>query len=452
LRRSKTLQRRAIFLACVFVAVFGYSVSAVRTWGAWSVVVGDQVVATVDNRPQFEQQLRATMEQLEQQLGRPVRLGSITYRRAGNGAKVVSAADLAADLVGRLPLLTTGTYIVVEGKPVAACDDQATAEQAVALVMEQYKAQLAKRSGVEILNCGFLESVTYQTGEVPIAMLKAPAEAAAILERGTDKVVEHKVQKGESLWAIAKKASLAIEDLRKANPQLKGDLIRAGDTLSLVVPDPYLNLVSREELTYRQAIPFHTQVRTDADRWPWERVIVQVGRSGQKELTVEISRVNGAEVSRKLLSEALLSEPVTQVVVQGTKIVPDRGSGRLVWPVASGNITSPFGMRKRVLHTGIDIAGPVGTHVYAADNGTVTVSQSGLGGYGQVIFIDHGGGSMVTVYAHLSRRLVRVGDVVEKGQIIGHVGSTGRSTGPHLHFEVRINGDPVNPLQFYPRT
>jgi len=452
LRRSKTLQRRTIFLALVFVLVFGYSVSSMRKAGAWSVVIGEQVVATVDNRPQFEQQMQALLQDLEAELGRPVQLGGqITFRRAVAGVTAVAATDLAEELREKLPLVTTATSIVVEGQPVAACDTRAEAEHAVALVMERHQAQLVKRSGVEVLNCEFREEISFEECEVPLSEIREPSEAALILERGSDKVVEHKVQKGESLWAIASKTSISVTDLRLANPQIKGDLIRVGDTLNLVVPDPYLTLVSKEVYTYRQAIGFTTQLQTDSSRWPWERVITQAGRNGQKEIVVEISRVNGEEVSRKLLSETLLSNPVTQIVVQGTKVVPDRGTGRLVWPVV-GKITSPFGMRNRVLHTGIDIAAPTGTPVLAADNGMVSISQSSLGGYGQVIFIDHGGGSLITVYAHLSKRLVSVGTVVEKGQVIGHVGSTGRSTGPHLHFETRVNGTPVNPLQFYPST
>lgn len=432
--------------------VAGYALFAYHQVGAWAVLVGGELLATVDSRYEFERHLEATIQQLQQELGRPVRLGQITFRRVGPGAETVPAADLVAEMRQQLPLLTTGTHIVVDGQPVVATSDEAAARQAVALVLERHQAQLTKRSGVQILSLGFQETVTYQDGEVPVAMLRTPAEAATVLERGTDRVVEHRVQRGESLWTIARKAALSVTELRRANPQVRGDLVRAGDRLNLVVPDPFLTVASREQHVYRQAIPFATQVRTDAERWPWERVVLEAGRSGQKELTVEISRVDGQEVSRRLLSEVLLSEPVTRIVVQGTRMVPDRGSGTLVWPVASGNITSPFGRRGRGMHTGIDIAGPIGTHVFAADSGTVTVSQSGLGGFGQVIFIDHGGGAKVTVYAHLSRRLVSVGDVVEKGQLIGHVGNTGRSTGPHLHFEVRIDGRPVNPLQFYPRS
>jgi len=121
-------------------------------------------------------------------------------------------------------------------------------------------------------------------------------------------------------------------------------------------------------------------------------------------------------------------------------------------PVA-GNITSGFGYRRspfdasREFHAGIDIAAPSGTAVHATAAGTVRMA-SWNGGYGNVIFLDHGFG-FVTVYAHLSRISVRVGQTVDKGQVIGLVGSTGRSTGPHLHYEVRVGGATVNPMRFF---
>lgn len=125
------------------------------------------------------------------------------------------------------------------------------------------------------------------------------------------------------------------------------------------------------------------------------------------------------------------------------------GTGQLLWP-ASGPVTSPFGMRfhpvHRVnrFHSGIDIAAPHGAPIIAADSGVV-VTATWNSGYGNYIVIDHGNG-MQTLYAHNSRNLVSPGQAVSRGQLIGRIGSTGVSTGPHLHFEVIINGTRVNPM------
>lgn len=131
-----------------------------------------------------------------------------------------------------------------------------------------------------------------------------------------------------------------------------------------------------------------------------------------------------------------------------------KGTGQFVWPSeASTRVTSNFGRREKPnakatsLHRGIDIGAPNGTNVLAADSGTVIVAGSGRS-YGNYVVIDHGNG-YTTLYAHNSRLCVSVGQSVSRGQVIAKVGSTGNSTGPHIHFEVSKNGSIVNPMSFY---
>lgn len=129
------------------------------------------------------------------------------------------------------------------------------------------------------------------------------------------------------------------------------------------------------------------------------------------------------------------------------------GTGQLSWPV-NGEITSPFGWRvhpiwgTQIFHAGLDIGADYGDPVHAADSGTV-VYAGWMGGYGNAVMIDHGGG-MVTLYGHNSSITVGEGEQVSKGQTIALAGSTGNSTGPHCHFEVRIHGEVVSPLQYLP--
>jgi murein DD-endopeptidase MepM/ murein hydrolase activator NlpD len=137
----------------------------------------------------------------------------------------------------------------------------------------------------------------------------------------------------------------------------------------------------------------------------------------------------------------------------GEQVPPEPGApGQLMWP-ASGPITSPFGMRINpvthafILHAGIDIGVPVGTTVAAAAEGKVIIAGWDDGGCGNYIILDHGG-RLSTQYCHLSHIFVGVGQVVQRGQAIAASGNTGNSTGPHLHFGVRINGRPVDPMSY----
>jgi murein DD-endopeptidase MepM/ murein hydrolase activator NlpD len=126
-------------------------------------------------------------------------------------------------------------------------------------------------------------------------------------------------------------------------------------------------------------------------------------------------------------------------------------------PVRTAEFTSGFGVRSdpfrghAAMHAGIDLSGPVGTPIYATADGTVTTAGWNSGGYGRLVKVDHGRG-IETRYGHLSAILVRPGDRITRGQLIGRMGSTGRSTGSHLHYEVRIDGRAVNPIPFMKST
>lgn len=162
---------------------------------------------------------------------------------------------------------------------------------------------------------------------------------------------------------------------------------------------------------------------------------------------------------KKAFDEAEAAQAAARAEIKrltsGTKASSKYVGGDFTWPVPGKyTITSPYGYRKdpitrvRSKHTGVDIAAGTGTPIVAANSGTVIVSGWSSRGYGNYIVIDHGGGRS-TLYAHQSRLAVSKGTYVTKGQTIGYVGSTGYSTGPHLHFEVLINGDDVNPMNYF---
>lgn len=172
----------------------------------------------------------------------------------------------------------------------------------------------------------------------------------------------------------------------------------------------------------------------------------------EKVLQSAVSERDSAERAyQELLETSRQIEAMIRRIQSGGK--PSISSGAMMWPI-SGPITSEYGWRTHPIfgtaryHSGLDIGADYGEHVAAADNGVV-IYADWMGGYGKAVIIDHGGG-ISTLYGHNSELLVREGQTVVKGQTIAYAGSTGYSTGPHVHFEVRKNGEPVNPMEYLP--
>jgi murein DD-endopeptidase MepM/ murein hydrolase activator NlpD len=183
-----------------------------------------------------------------------------------------------------------------------------------------------------------------------------------------------------------------------------------------------------------------------------KRAAVQAVENQKNQLLAETKK-NIAHLRAMALAEEQESARIADLLRRGGSHGSGRYAGTLRWPCPGHtNVTSPFGYRMhpilhvRKLHTGIDISAPSGARITAAGSGRVIFAGSN-GGYGNFTMIDHGNG-LVTCYAHQSRIVVSQGQHVSAGATIGYVGSTGLSTGPHLHFEVRVNGNPVDPTHY----
>lgn len=232
----------------------------------------------------------------------------------------------------------------------------------------------------------------------------------------------HKVQAGESLWSIARQYNMDVYTLARINGIQ--DISKISQGMELRLTDLQANTVASA-----------TVHKVQAGETLWS-----------------IARKYNVEY-KKLVDFNGITDPNRISVGMEVKI-PGTGSNftaslgqyvRFVWP-AKGRITSPFGARWGKMHEGIDIGLSIGSSVVAAASGKVVTSGI-MNGYGLVVFIEHADGYR-TVYGHNSKLLVSVGDEVQQGQLIALSGNTGRSTGPHLHFEVQKNGQPVDPMKF----
>nr|WP_246569968.1 M23 family metallopeptidase [Lentibacillus saliphilus] len=291
------------------------------------------------------------------------------------------------------------------------------------------------------------KDVSYESKNVHPKELLTLKQGLKKLNKGTLEDQVHTVQEGDVLGSIAGQYDLTTKGLLELNEDLNEDsVLQIGQELNVTAYAPLMTVIVNEEELVEKDIAHETEYVQSDELFKGETEVKQNGKDGKKEIHYDIEKQNGQVVNKTIVKETVIEESVKEIIVEGTKVIPSRGSGELSWPTVGGYISSYMGMRWGRMHKGIDIARPSNRTIKAADNGVVT-SAGYQGGFGNKIVIDHNNG-MKTIYAHMSSLKVRVGQVVQKGQSIGVMGSTGQSTGVHLHFEVYKNGVLQNPMKY----
>lgn len=412
---------------------------------AFAVEIDGKEIGIVKNKEEFNSIVDNFTCDLKNRTGSDVQLtGKIEFKKLkGFNHNMTPKDDLEKELNSIINYKVKAAILIISGQKAVCVKNEEAAQN----VIEKVKTSFIRNDGkTKLEEAQIEEEIKIQEDYLAPEEITDEEKAVASIIRGTDEIKVHKVNKGESLWTIARNNKMTVDELKKANPQVKNELIKDGQELNLIVPKPYVNVVTKEIVTYNQSIPYSTKIERDSSLWSWESKVIKNGTCGVKEIKAKITCKNGVEIERQILEEKVTKEPDYRIVSRGTRTAPSRGTGRFIWPT-SGKITSLFGKRGREYHTGVDIGAPKGTPVKAADSGIVTFAGSS-GNYGKLVKIDHGNGYS-TYYAHNSKILVSKNEKVEKGQTISLVGSTGRSSGSHLHFEIRKNGSAINPMSFF---
>ena len=301
-----------------------------------------------------------------------------------------------------------------------------------------------------VLNMNFIEDVEICQGYLPGSQVTDLNTAIENVTKEQETPGEYEIKSGDSLSGISMAVNIPMETLVALNPEKLDNVnstIHVGDILTITIPEPELS-VERIEREYVEEVYDAEVIYVDNDEWyTTQTKILQQPSSGYRKAILDIHYTNDKEISKEVIKEQILLEAVPKIVERGTKIPPT-----YIKPLSGGRISSYFGGRASpggigsTNHKGIDWATPIGTPIYASSGGTVATS-GWVAGYGYAVFINHPDGRQ-TRYAHLSKTLVPVGAYVNQGDLIAYSGNTGNSTGPHLHFEIRINGTAVNPLDY----
>lgn len=275
-------------------------------------------------------------------------------------------------------------------------------------------------------------------------------EAIEMVTKTQEKQKIYEVVSGDTLGVVAKKNDMTIADIIAMNSQTipnENAMIRIGDEIVVSSPEPELSVV-RTERTYYEETYDADVIYVDNDEWYTTHTeIIQQPTTGFRKVIANLTYRNAELTNTDIIYENVVVEAVAKIVERGTKTPPT-----YLKPISGGRLSSGFGRRKAptkgasTYHKGIDWATPVGTAVVASSGGTVT--RAGWGsGYGYCVYIQHPDGK-TTRYGHLSKILVKSGQHVAQGEKIALSGNTGVSSGPHLHFEILVNGAQVNPLNY----
>lgn len=286
---------------------------------------------------------------------------------------------------------------------------------------------------------------TYMMEEALTPVSEAIAQITSIEEKNAI----YEVQEGDTLSQIAERVNIDMDKIISLNDAIENELsvIRVGQEITITQPEPPLSVERQEQVYYEEDYDADI-IYVDNDEWyTTQEQTLQEPSAGHRKVAVLVSYRNDKELSREILKEEVVMAAVPKIVEKGTKIPPS-----FIKPLSGGRLSSTFGRRKAptkgasTYHKGVDWAVARGTAIYASSGGVVTKAGWGSG-YGYVVYIKHPGGAE-TRYAHLNKVLVSAGQSVKQGQKIALSGNTGRSTGPHLHFELYMNGSAVNPLKY----
>lgn len=350
----------------------------------------------------------------------------------------------------------TGVEIIANGKVIGVVSNQEIADRLMDKIKEEYMPSKgssvmaasidSSNKEVQLNSIEIKEEVTFQEAKVIPEEILTEEDMFTLLKKGTLEEKIYTVQEGDTISEIAMKFGLTTNQVYKMNAWLNGELIHIGDEIIVTALTPPITVKTTETTKQLERIPYTVQYKADNSMYVNESKVLVKGVEGEKLVEYTFVKENGVIVEKAILGEELQKDPITKVILKGTKMVPSRGSGTFNWPTYGGIITSDYGSRWGSFHTGIDISGVSDRTVKAADNGTVSFAGWN-GGYGNCVIIDHGNG-IQTLYGHLSTISVSKGSSIAKGQKIGIMGNTGNSYGVHLHFEVIVNGTKKNPINY----
>lgn len=380
--------------------------------------------------------------------------------------KLIAFAVMALVLIA-VSVFSSGvklTYnVILDGEILANVSSKAVYSEALDIALDQVSGDVSELTVAQLKSVVSINEETDSAKEVSELILKNSSSIYYGYEVVVGKEIVGYVN-DISIFEDARDKKLASYNVKDAECEsnftvnvaatpayFTAENLSRADDIETALSNLDVMTIATTDKTY--TVKYETSVKKDSSKYAGYQSVLKKGSNGTSRTTKQTTYLNGVAVSEPIVKNEVIKDPVNEIIVVGTKNVyvtsapQNASSSGFKWPLSTvGVLTSTYGEVRNngtKIHGALDIAVPQGTSVIAVKGGTV-VEAAYESGYGNYVVIDHGNG-LKTLYAHNKRIVVSKGQKVTAGQLIALSGNTGRSTGPHLHFEVILNGNKVNP-------
>ena len=431
---------RRVVTATPLIVLSSMMVTSYLANPVMAVTIDGEFIGNIESSVEFEQQISNVEKMASEILGKPYNLDiDKQYKIVYGQSKNILAEEEATEILSsQITEITTMAIITVDGKELVATK---TAEEAE-MVLKELLNEATSNSGAD--GAHFVENIEVVEDFGNINLLKDIDGAKLALTQTEQAPAVHKAGQGETLSEIANSYGLRTSEVETLNPGIEPTKMQIGQDIIVQKSKPAISVEVVKVETTIQKTDYKTETQPDDSMTTTQKKTLKQGVQGENKIVANVTYIDGQEVAREVVSTTVLSQPQDALVAVGTKKAVSTGAFGM--PTRGATLTSKYGYRSGGFHTGIDLASKYGTTIVASDGGKVVFSGWN-GGYGNCVIIDHGNG-YETLYAHNSKNVVKKGDKVSKGDKIAEMGSTGNSTGNHVHFEVRKNGKHQNPYNY----
>ncbi len=415
--------------------------------------IGNEKIGYVENERFANYIIEKAQKQIELELGTEIKLAeNLSTERPVAGNKQNTEEELIKAIKEKVEYDINACSIKINDKTVVVLPTENAANAVLNEIKNQYddtKTVVDFIADKSALKTWFEEEVKItsefvnksKVDEIDAAIAKLASKGAA--------TAEYEVKSGDTLSKIASGyEGVTVADIYKLNPGLTEKNLQIGKKIKLGASKPIISVIFKGKKTFEEIIPKPVTKKNNDSKDTTYKKVIKEGKDGKKKVTANVTMVGGTIQTKELIKEEIIQEPVEEIIEVGTKKIEAKSSTGVFTMPTHGRITAKFGeKRDGYIHKGIDIANGIGTTIYASTNGRVCETGYDAGGYGKYMKIQHSNG-YVTLYGHLSKIIAKEGDTVTKDTKIAQMGNSGRSTGPHLHFELMKNGEKLNPLKY----